>query len=74
MRPARPLEDLYWQELGEALRALVALAVVPLAACAAALTLTGAASLKGDGGSTPSRPSACQACHFEQAASSHAPH
>jgi len=74
MRPARPLEDLYWQELGGALRALVALAVVPLAACAAALTLTGAASLSRDGGSTPSRPSACQTCHFEQATSLHAPH
>lgn len=74
MRPARPLEDLYWQELGGALRALVALAVVPLAACAAALTLTGAASLNRDGGSTPSHPSACQTCHFEPATGLHVPH
>jgi len=38
-----PLPDAYWQELGDALRAMLGFTVVLAAAAGAALTLTGAA-------------------------------
>jgi hypothetical protein len=37
-------EELYWRELGAALRAMVAPGVMLAAACGAALTLTGASA------------------------------
>jgi hypothetical protein len=64
MKGASELESLYWQETSAALRALVALAVVPVAAGAAALTLTGAAA-RTDAVRAPSAAKAvCDSCQF----------
>jgi hypothetical protein len=64
MRRVSQLESLYWQETGAALRALVALVVVPMAAGAAALTLTGAAS-RADAVRAPTAAKAvCDSCQF----------
>ena len=72
MRGASQLESLYWQETSAALRALVALAVVPMAAVAAALTMTGAA-VRTDAARAPSAASAvCDSCQFRSSPGEHA--
>jgi len=63
MSRSTPLEELYWRELGAALRAMVAPGVVLAAACGAALTLTGAAALHAAPGDR-----ACKACQFRMSA------
>lgn len=53
------LEDLYWREVGAALRAMVAPGVVVAAGCGAALALTGASA---HGVTRDDR--SCQACQL----------
>jgi hypothetical protein len=65
------LEALYWQEAGAALRALVALAVVPLAAGAAALTLNGAGARLDPVRAPPAATSGCDSCRLQPLPTAH---